>query len=154
MLAQALTRGRTGNQNRPMRNISPETLARIGKVLRLKEQEITYLVLLKLENDSGVMSGLYGSAYIDVMKTLIREYRTKASAVGIKESRDSKNFSPVALILAELFDLFPGTAKIRLAREVLLEGKGILHRHKRRAGITDLAARIQMLDKLVSRNLD
>lgn len=154
MLAQTLTQGRTGTQNRPMRNLSPETLARIGKVLRLKDQEITFLVLLKLENDSGLMPGLYGSTYIDIMKSLIREHRFRATDGDQSEGTGGKKYSPAAQILAELFDLFPSMAKIRLAREMLLEGRGILSRQKRRAGLKAMTTGIQQLEKLISAGLN
>lgn len=153
MLAQALTRGKSGTENRPMRNISPEMLARLGKILKLREDEITYLILLKLENDSGIMPGLYGSAYIDAIKGLIREQKSKMTH-GVSNSFTKRTrFSQAAETIAEFMDLLPEAAKLRLSREILVEGKGILSRQKRKAGVKKLASIIQRLERLVSMGL-
>lgn len=150
MLAQTLTRGKSGTENRPMRNISPETLARIGKVFKLRDDEITYLVLLKLENDSGALPGLHGYTYMDVIKGLLREQKRKITHRDRKISKSRERHSQTAETIAEFFDLLPDGAKHRLSRELLVEGKGVLSRHKRKAGVKSLASTIQRLERLVN----
>lgn len=150
MLAQALTRGKSGTENRPMRNISPESLARIGKVLKLRDDEITFLILLKMENDSAAMPGIYGSAYMDSVRGMIREQKTKITHRASEKSPGRARFSQSAETIAEFMDLLPEAAKQRLSREILVEGKGILSRQKRKAGVKKLASVIQRLERLVS----
>lgn len=150
MLAQSLSRGRSGTESRPMRNISPETLARLGKVLKLGEDEITFLLLLKMENDSVTLPGVYGSAYIDNVRTMIKEQKNKLTHGANEKSSHRARYSQSAETIAEFMDLLPEAAKLRLSREILVEGKGILSRQKHKAGVKKLASVIQRLERLVS----
>ncbi len=148
-LAFALSRGRSGTKNKPMRNLSPETLARLGKVLKLKEDEITFLILLKLENDSEVHPGPYGGAYLECVRSMIREQKYLQNQSTNKPSTGKQRYSATAYTVAELLDLLPGPAKHRLTGEILLESKGILARQKRKAGVKTMASVIGKLDDLV-----
>ena len=148
-LAFALSRGRSGTKNKPMRNLSPETLARLGKVLKLKEDEITFLILLKLENDSEVHPGPYGGAYLECIRSMIREQKYLQGQSTNKPSTSKQRYSTTAYTVAELLDLLPEPAKQRLTGEILLESKGILARQKRKAGVKTMASVIGKLDGLV-----
>lgn len=150
MLAQTLSKGRSGSENKPMRNLSPETVARLGKTLKLRDDEISYLVLLKLENDCAVLPGPFGSTYQDTLKALIREQKSKIMHGTIGVSTSKKRFSQASETIAEFLDLLPDRPKSRLTRELIVEGKGILSRQKRRAGVRNLASIIQKLESLVS----
>ena len=149
-IAFTLSKGRSGTKSKPMRNLSPETLARLGKVLKLKEDEITFLILLKLENDSDVLPGPHGSAYMDCIRSLIREQKYLQNQSTNKPSTGKQKHSSTAYTVAELLDLLPGAAKQRLAGEILLESKGILARQRRKAGVKAMSSAISKLEDLVS----
>jgi hypothetical protein len=144
MLSLCLSKGKSGTESRPMRNFSPELLAQIGGVLKLKDDEIAFLVLLKFENDASVVAGAGGAAYRDAVRRLVREQKAKQSGFGAPAGRRSKS----ADLIAEFFDRLPSSAKQKLAEKLVSEGKIIIGRHKRIPGVETLNSIIQKLDTL------
>lgn len=146
-LAAALSRGRTGMGDRPARNISPETLARIGKALKLDDRELTYLLLLKLENDGEAFSGLYGSVYLDCMRKLIPIYK---SSVFDKHSTQKTKIkhSETASTVAQLLDFLPAGARSKILQRIIPESKAFLGRQKNKPGIKPLHKFIDRLEAL------
>jgi hypothetical protein len=119
-LAQTLSKGRAGTKNRPMRNLSPETVARLGRVFRLSDKEISYLVLLKLENDAEALPGQYGGAYVENLRAQIRERKEQAMRGESAAADAPPNFSKSALAVAELFEQLPAGRREKLLEELLL----------------------------------
>ena len=96
------------------------------------------------------MPGLYGSAYIDAIRGMIREQKSKITHNVTEKSSSRTRFSQSAEAIAEFIDLLPENSKIRLSREMLVEGKGILSRQKRKGGVKKLTSVIQRLERLIS----
>ncbi len=150
MLAQTLSRGRSGTKNKPMRNLSAETLARLGKALRLKDEEVTYLILLKLENDSEVFPGPYGNAYMDCIRALIQNYKYSQIQLPNKQGAGAVKLSKTAETIGELIDLLPDSSKRKVNKEILDESRGVQARQKRRPGLQRMASVIQRLETLAN----
>jgi hypothetical protein len=105
---------------------------------------------LKLENDSVVLPGPYGSAYIDSIRALIREQKMKMTHRENGISPKKSKFTQTAETIAELIDFASDAARARISKEVLLEAKGILSRQRNKAGVRTLASIVQRLEKQLS----
>ncbi|MCO5143146.1 MAG: hypothetical protein M9962_08665 [Oligoflexia bacterium] len=147
-LAQTLSKGKAGTKNRPMRNLSPEIVARLGRVFRLSEDEISYLVLLKLENDAQTLPGQYGGAYVENLRAQIRERKERAVRAESIVDSAVHNFSKTTLALAELFEQLPEGRREKLLEEFLQESKGVVSRMGRRPGVRALQQAMQKLEAL------
>lgn len=150
LLAFALSKGRSGSKSKPMRNFSPETLARIGKALKLSDAEIDYLLLLLWDNNSEVLGGPYGSAYADAIKRLINSQKSRHAQSTNKQATSKSHYSQTAQAVAQLLDTLPPHAKQRLSREILSESRVALARQRNKAGVKTITSVIERLGELVA----
>lgn len=150
LLAFALSKGRSGSKNKPLRNFSPETLARIGKALKLTDPEIDYLLLLLWDNNSEVLAGPYGSAYSESLKRLIREHKSRQSLPANGQPLGKFRHSETAQVVAQLLDTLSPQAKLKLAREIHAESRVALARQRNKAGVKTITSVIERLGELVT----
>lgn len=146
MLAGALSRGRGGTKSKPLRNFSLEKLTQIGKALKLSDDELKYLLLLKLENDCEVFVGPHGSACSDLLKRMLAEQQERTRKKAHSEQEDI--YSLVGLAVAKLVEALPEGSQRRLIAEILPPAKAILSRQRKKPGVRTLALHIERLEEL------
>lgn len=149
LLASALSRGRTGTKNKPRRDFSPITLTRLGKTLKLSDEECTYLALLKLENDAEVAPGPHGNIYKECLQRLIREHKVRQPMSTNRPHSAKSSYSETANTVAKLLDTLPAMRKAKFAQEILSEARVALARQRHKPGAKALSAVIDRLKELV-----
>lgn len=150
MLAAALSKGRSGTKNKPARTFSVETVARIGKTLRFTEDELLYLVMLKLENDAEVLPGVYGGTFSELTRKLLGQHRERVETKIPKLKGEQYSSSPITLAAADLIDALPETTRARVSSEILPAAKAVLSRQRKKPGVRTLALTIERLEELTS----
>lgn len=148
-LAMALTKGRSGTKNKPMRNFSPEMLARVGKALKLTEDEIGHLILLKFENDAETVQGPYGGAYSDSIRKLVRENKSRQIQSANKQGTTKTHYSQTGQAVAQLLDKVPNQFRSRIVKELVNESKVIVARQRNKAGVKAITSLIEKLENLL-----
>jgi hypothetical protein len=149
-LALCLSKGKAGTKSRPMRNFSPELLATLGKVFRLTEDEISYLLLLLWANNSEVLPGPYGSTYSDCLNGMLAEKKSKQFQTAIKSGAAKTRYTPTADTVAQLLDKLPAELKVKLTRDILKASKVVLSRQRHKPGVRTLTSVIDRLGELLA----
>jgi hypothetical protein len=148
MLGAALSKGRGGLVNKPSRTFSAETVTRIGKALKLTDDELFHLILLKTENDAEVLPGLYGSLFSDLMKKVVAEQRERLETKATKVKREQYSHSSIACATAQLIDALPDHSKGKVVSEILPAAKAVLARQRKKPGVRTLALNLNRLEEL------
>lgn len=148
MLGAALSKGRGGLKNKPARTFSVETVTRIGKALRLSENELLYLSLLKIENDAETLPGLNGATFAELMKKLVSEQAEKIRCAEGKLKHEQYSYSSIAHATAQLIDALPDAAKQKVASEIIPAAKSVLARQRKKPGVRTLALNLGRLEEL------
>ena len=136
-LAKALSQGRGKMLKKPTYNMSAETLARLGSALRLSEQELQYLILLKLENDAEQYKGPYGDAFRRLMQGLLEKQNKKT--IETPTSSGTK--------LSELFECLPSRYQEKILSDAILQGQVYLGRQKGKPGVKKIERILEELKK-------
>lgn len=139
-LAKLLARGKGAQKRTASYRMSPEKLGQLGKALGLKEKELTYFILLRLENDSDAISGRNGLACRRVYQTLLKELKKGRSSD--KPSASPSTASP----LFELMDILPSTRQKKVIREAVKQGSiqiGRMHGRPGRKQLTELVQKLE-----------
>jgi transcriptional regulator with XRE-family HTH domain len=134
--------------DRPPRTLSFEALCSIAKSLRFSDEEVKFLVLLKLENDAEVRDGSHGTAFSNAASTLLLEYRDKSNSRGA-DLANSASMSPFVSACASLIELLPIRFKARIADKILVESRVEISRHHRRPGIKNVIDAAKRLERLI-----
>jgi hypothetical protein len=150
LLAMALSKGKSGKENKPMRNFSPEMLARIGKALKLSDDEVTYLLLLLWANNSEVLEGVYGSAHSDCVRRLLKEQKTKQFHTNALSTPPRSKYSVTANTVAYLLDSLPARSRVTLTKGILEESKVVQARQRNKAGVKAITSAIERLSELLA----
>jgi hypothetical protein len=148
MLGAALSKGRGGLKNKPSRTFSPETVARIGKALKLSEDELFHLALLKIENDAEILPGQHGGLFSQMMKTIVAEQRERLDVKTNKLKHEQFSYSSIASAAAQLIDALPDQAKAKVVSELLPAAKAVLARQRKKPGVRTLSLNLNRLEEL------
>lgn len=149
-LAKLLSRGRAGQRETSDYRMAPETLAKLGKALKLSEPELRHFLLLRLENDAEPGQGAHAGAYQKVIRGLLEESRRQHLAgPGVKKgSPASDKSSPTAQQVTELFDLLPSRFRVRILDEILQQGRIFAARQSGKPGVNTVHKLLQGLNTL------
>lgn len=113
------------------------------------DDEISYLVLIRFENDGETYPGPFGSAYLDSIKSLLRMIKARQNPARSKGSKKNKKLSATSETVAELLDLLPVSAKARISKEILVEAKASLSRHKGKGGLKTISSVVYKLESFI-----
>ncbi|MBY0471182.1 hypothetical protein K2X30_08455 [bacterium] len=132
-LARTLSRGNSKNRAPSSYRMSPETLAQLGKAIGLKEDEVTYLILLRLQNESESRSGPHGSALGKSLQSMLRVHEEKTLAP--KADPQARDLDGISLLCAEVFQQLPHVQRLKVADRLLREARVFVSRQTSRIGI-------------------
>lgn len=135
-LAKALSQGRGKMQKKPGYNMSAETLARLGSALQLSEEELGYLVLLKLENDAEQYKGAYGGTLRRIAQGLLEKY--------VNEGEESSSSDTQ---ISELFHLLPSHYQKKILSDAIVQGEIYISRQKGKPGTKKIEELIEEIKK-------
>jgi hypothetical protein len=145
LLSHAKKSSRSGGEYR----ISPEALARLAKAMGLKADEIEYLILLRLENDSTMVAADFGDTFQKTLGTLLNDLRQqKTKKVVPKAQKVTSDYSRTSSKIAEIIDLFPERARIKLLDETILQGKIYASRQRGKPGVRHSLSLLEELAQL------
>jgi hypothetical protein len=148
MLGAALSKGRGGTKFKPARTFSAETLARLGRVLKFNEAEITHLILLKFENEAEVLPGTYGGTFLEIAKALLNEHRLRSQTKNQMVKDEQYSHSDLSRAAASVIDALPESSRKKVAAEILPAAKAVLSRQRKKPGVRTLASNIERFEEL------
>ena len=148
-LAKLLSHAKSAQRSEGAYRISPEALARLGKAMGLKSDELEYLILLRLENDAARVDGQFGDAYQKILSNLSNNAkRQTAKKLSIKRREGKGNHSQTSSKIAELIDVFPSRMRQKLLEEALLQGKIYAARQSGKPGVRSTLSLLEELAQL------
>ncbi len=147
-LAKTLSRGRSRGREASGYRMSPEVLARLGRAMGLMDEELCYLLLLRLENDGEELEGQHGSTFVHLMHQLLHDY--KLSSVHEYDSADEKKSvnSQSAQCLVEVFEELPEKFRRQVLEEVQEIAGVYAHRQKGKVAVEQMHDLIRKLKRL------
>ena len=148
-VAKTLSKGKSGQRPQGQYRMSAETLARLGKAMRLTDAELRHLVLLKLENDADRLPGTGGGAYQQAMRHLVAENRNLVAEIddekaGVKHRSGSES----GRLLVDFFELLPTRFRTRILEEIILQGRVYASRQSGKAGVKAVRTLLQRLEEV------
>lgn len=148
-LAKLLSHAKSSKRSEGAYRISPEALARLGKAMGLKSDELEYLILLRLENDAARVDGEFGDAYQKILSNLSNNAkRQTAKKLSVKRKEGKGSYSQTSSKIAELIDVFPDRMRQKLLEEALLQGRIYAARQSGKPGVRSTLSLLEELAQL------
>lgn len=149
-LAKLLAQGKEG-KDRSHYKMSPEIIARLGKIMRLSDDELKHLILLRLENDSENLSGQYGTIYRQIMRRFINEHKNfveqSKNYNSTSAPKEELQGSEISRLVFEIFELFPKSYQQHCLEEIIFQGRSYAARQAGKPGVKALHTVLTRLDK-------
>lgn len=149
MLGAALSKGRGGTKSKPARTFSAESLARIGRVLKFSDDELSFLLLLKFENEAVSLPGGYGGTFSEISKNLLNDFRLRAQTKDQVLKDEQYNQSSLGVAVSRVIDALPEGSRKKVAAEMLPAAKAVLSRQRKKPGVRTLALNISRFEELI-----